>query len=276
MAENEELDVTEEREEDIIESGGGESDDEEESFTNINPQELDPALQQIYKRMQGDYTRKTQQIADQRRDLQSIQDKASAFDELSQRDDFIDYLSKIRGQSQDADEEDDESDTIYQKYGDQAQGMKDLVELVTKNVSKQMRKEFEPISKSFRNNVAKERMAALKEYVTAESERLGLDLPDPSAFAPEIENFIKNYGMSAEQAYYASGAFNKARTRTPVKDGGTKKKGTFSPGTGSPASDKQIVMDTEWVLQQKREGKKLPSFEQIRELAEKGLIKGRK
>ena len=41
------------------------------TFTKIDPSRLDPMLQQAYKDMQADYTRKTQELADQRKALES-------------------------------------------------------------------------------------------------------------------------------------------------------------------------------------------------------------
>lgn len=44
-----------------------ETDAQETTFTNVKPDELPEELQGIYKSLQGDYTRKTQEIAEQRR-----------------------------------------------------------------------------------------------------------------------------------------------------------------------------------------------------------------
>lgn len=44
-------------------------DDKIDIFTNLNPEDLAPELQTIYKNMQADYTRKTQEIAGRRKEF---------------------------------------------------------------------------------------------------------------------------------------------------------------------------------------------------------------
>jgi hypothetical protein len=44
---------------------------DEQAFSSINPDELSPELQEVYKSMQADYTRKTQEIANLRKDFAS-------------------------------------------------------------------------------------------------------------------------------------------------------------------------------------------------------------
>lgn len=50
---------------------------EQEPFSNVNPDELPPELQQIYRSLQGDYTRKTQQLAEQRKVFEQFGDPQS-------------------------------------------------------------------------------------------------------------------------------------------------------------------------------------------------------
>lgn len=52
-----------------------------ESFTGIDPATLDPALQERYRQMQADYTRKTQELAERERAAQALQ---SQFDQYWQ------------------------------------------------------------------------------------------------------------------------------------------------------------------------------------------------
>jgi len=270
-----EVDVTEvntAEDEDINDSV--EDDDKEESFTDADPGSLTPAEQTRYKQMQADYTRKTQALAKERRELEIIRDKADAFDELASRPEFIDFLGKSRNQTDEGSDINGTSDDeVFAKYGDQAQGMRDLVGLITKTVKKELQIELGPITKTMRTNIAKDRMDGLKDYVESEKERTGLDLPDPSIFAPDIERFIKQ-GLTPEQAYYAAGAFEKIKVRAPLKGGITdKKKSPLSPGTGSRADQQQLVLDTDFVLKQRREGKPLPSFDEIKTLALQKLLK---
>lgn len=62
-----------------------EPEDSEPKFTEkVNPDELPPELQTVYKQMQGDYTRKTQEIAGLKREAQQYQKYRS----------LVDYLAK--------------------------------------------------------------------------------------------------------------------------------------------------------------------------------------
>jgi hypothetical protein len=54
----------------------------EDAFTSVNPDELPPELQPLYKQLQGDYTRKTQSIAQMRKENEA---KIQAYDQF-QRD----------------------------------------------------------------------------------------------------------------------------------------------------------------------------------------------
>ena len=53
-------------------------DNKDDLFSNINPEELSPELKETYKSMQGDYTRKTQAIADLRK---GYEDSEAKFEE---------------------------------------------------------------------------------------------------------------------------------------------------------------------------------------------------
>lgn len=67
----------------------GESSDVD-AFTALDPNTFPPELKSAYKRMQADYTRKTQEIATQRHALQALQQKAAYFDQ------FTPYLSEFQ------------------------------------------------------------------------------------------------------------------------------------------------------------------------------------
>lgn len=53
-----------------------------EPFTSINPNELPPELKPHYRRMQADYTRKTQAIAEERRQAEILRQKAQQYAQL--------------------------------------------------------------------------------------------------------------------------------------------------------------------------------------------------
>lgn len=64
-----------------------------EGFTAIDPKTLPPELQALHKQLLGDYTRKTQDIADVRK-------RAEAFDAISQDQGFVDYWNGLNKQEQ--------------------------------------------------------------------------------------------------------------------------------------------------------------------------------
>ena len=59
------------------------ADAQETTFTNVKPDELPEELQGIYKSLQGDYTRKTQEIAEQRRRAEQA---STIYDAIQNRD----------------------------------------------------------------------------------------------------------------------------------------------------------------------------------------------
>lgn len=67
---------------------------EPEGFTNINPDDLPPELQQVYKSMQADYTRKTQEVAPWRKlqeagvDFETAQQSVQFLYELNNNPEF--------------------------------------------------------------------------------------------------------------------------------------------------------------------------------------------
>lgn len=95
------------------ESGVGTSDD---SFTSAN--DLPPELESRYKSMQADYTRKTQELAEQRREaeaalefIESLQDESTRASALRQLAEFVgedNYLTAAGFEADDEDNSDEE------------------------------------------------------------------------------------------------------------------------------------------------------------------------
>jgi len=56
--------------------------EEADSFTDVNPEELPPELQAIYKHMQSGFTKKTQEIAGIRKTLEKEKSKAETLDRI--------------------------------------------------------------------------------------------------------------------------------------------------------------------------------------------------
>lgn len=85
---SEEVEEVEDTSQDQVEET--ESNDEE-SFTKVNPEELPEELKGIYKSLQADYTRKTQEIAKQRKAsdsrIQELEDRLKDFESSQKKDD---------------------------------------------------------------------------------------------------------------------------------------------------------------------------------------------
>lgn len=77
------------------ETGVGASED---SFTSLD--ELPPELEDKYKSMQADYTRKTQEIADLRREAESAMEFLNALQDESQRADALRQLADFVGENE--------------------------------------------------------------------------------------------------------------------------------------------------------------------------------
>lgn len=62
---------------------GSESAREDEAFTRMRPDELPPELREYYRSMQGDYTRSKQEIAEQRRAVEALQQQYGGIPEAT-------------------------------------------------------------------------------------------------------------------------------------------------------------------------------------------------
>lgn len=74
----------------------------EEAFTNVDPNSLPPELQGIYRSMQADYTRKTQEVAEYRRiaselgvDPQQLQSAVEVYNNLQDPRNWQDYYTEL-------------------------------------------------------------------------------------------------------------------------------------------------------------------------------------
>lgn len=63
--------------------------EQSDTFTNIDPSTLAPELQSIYKQMQGDYTRKTQSVAEREREI-------ATFGDLNEVRNAVEFANALR------------------------------------------------------------------------------------------------------------------------------------------------------------------------------------
>jgi hypothetical protein len=236
-------------------------DDNEDQL--FDDQTIPPELDQIKRSMQSDYTKKTQRLAEERRAMEAeqtiLRKKAEAFDKLVSNQ-----------KSTDSQREEDEDDSYFDQYGDNAPAMKGFVDAITKKVVSNIKKEMEPLTRSATDNLRDREMNSLQAWVTSESKRTGLNLPSPLDYATEIRSLMEA-GVPANQAYQASISLSKLSTRaTPDKKKGIR---PGPPGSSNSSSiPKKKGYSMEDVIAMKKKGEKLPDIDALIEMANKGEL----
>lgn len=120
----------------------------EDQFSSIDPKTLPPELQAVYKNLQSDYTKKTQEIAGTRK-------KAEQYDQIAKDSRFVDYWNGLnRQQKADFKEQKQEAekrlgekipDERFQKAFETKDGFLELIAEVVKETSAKDRKEVEEL-----------------------------------------------------------------------------------------------------------------------------------
>lgn len=122
-----------------------------ESFTNVDPNSLAPELKESYNNMLRDYKRKTAEIADKRRSIQEVEEKANRFDQISSDEAFVKFYngygketpSSPDAESSTVDDEEDftkafESRENFAKYVQKINGtLKEQLEVTQKDLQVQ-------------------------------------------------------------------------------------------------------------------------------------------
>ena len=70
-------------------TGAGTAEPIEETLGNIDPKTLPPELKQKYDSMLGDYKKKTAELADQRKDYESVSERAKLVDMITSDPEFV-------------------------------------------------------------------------------------------------------------------------------------------------------------------------------------------
>ena len=136
----------------------------EDSFTNINPESLPEDMKSLYKSMQADYTRKTQDIASRRKEYDEREaqwkDQLKAYgqaeQELQQWRDWYKSLSEEQGEQSNQEQHLDEAKHEDLSYLDEpgSEGMKkyiaQLQDAYTKDLTG-MREEIKSLRASWRD-----------------------------------------------------------------------------------------------------------------------------
>lgn len=129
-------------------NGGQSASVEEQSFSNIDPKTLPPELQAVYKNLQADYTKKTQEVASDRK-------KAQSYDQMAKDPRFVEYWNGLNRQ-QKADFKEQKQvaekrlgekipDDVFQKAFESKDGFLELMAKVVQEETGKSQKEIEEL-----------------------------------------------------------------------------------------------------------------------------------
>ncbi len=233
-----------------------ESSDDESFFDGQVPQ----GLESQYKNMQRAFTKKTQQLADERKTLEMqleiLQQKADAYDNLARDPEAaIEVLQNMTGRrsgtrrTQTQDDEDDFSD-----FGDSAESMRRLVDVITKRIERSQSQQLDPLLRNFESSSREKDMLSLSNWVEKESKRTGFDLPKPEKYEPTIRHFMESKGMTAQEAYRAALKFDDFVVRPSAEK--KKKAQPSPPGGGNRGAVPKMKITTEDAIKRRKEGKR--------------------
>jgi hypothetical protein len=223
--------------------------------------EVAPQLEDVRKNMQRAFTQKTTALANERKYLESqvemLKQKADMYDNIaSDPDKAIEILSRMSGKSSNTrsvDPDDDVDD--FSDYGENAESMRRIVKAVARENKKMLREEFAPLLKSNQENAFQKELSNLSSWVKTQSEKTGLDLPNPNDYAPTIMNLM-NAGLTPVKAYQAAINLDKVQFRKPVIGDKKTKPGTFQPGGAKPEKKSISKFGTDEAVARRQQGKR--------------------
>lgn len=262
------------------ETDGEETDSSSQDSDLFGDMEIPPELDEVKKNMQRGFTRKMTQLAQEKREIleqmADITSKARAYDNLSQNPNFMKAIQKVTSEEDYGD--DDSDDGIdYSGYGEKAGELKELVGLLSKastaKAVKAIEKMLKPVLGKLEQDNTSGRLNSLKSWVKDQTEKTGLDLPDPSRYEIEIKDFMDK-GFTAEQAYRAAVDFSNVKIRKAGQSNGIKKQSkTLAPGgssAGNASPKVKFTVDT--VMAMKNKGEKMPTIDDLIQMAREGKL----
>jgi hypothetical protein len=245
---------------------------EEESFYDGDvPSNLDKS----YKEMQRAFTRKTTELAEERKriemEVEQLRQRATMYDQLAaDPEQAIEMLSRLTGKSSKSRIDSQDEDDDFSDYGENAESMKRLVKSITNKVTKSLTREISPLLQNSQEAAFEKEMQNLSSWVETQRKKTGLELPDPSVLEPSIRDRMNRKGDTILEAYKASLNLDKLPTRKPVIEG-KKKQSTFQPGGSSSARSKSTGMSTDDAIERRKQGKRGGfSIEELTKMYEEG------
>jgi hypothetical protein len=274
MGRSDELDETTEDPDEESEEQDSESDvDTEESFYEGD---VPPNLDKSYKEMQRAFTKKTTQLANERKqydiEVERLKQKADMYDKLaSDPEQAIEVLTRMSGKSSKNRSSDPDEDDDFSDYGDQAESMKRLVKAITDKVTKSVTQQVSPLIQNTQEASFEKEMNSLSLWAESQSKKIGFNLPDPRMYEPTIRRFVNEQGMSTKEAYQASMNFDKLSVRKPVIE--KKKSGSFQPGGVKGTRPSSKGLSTDDAIERRKSGKRGGlSLEELTDMYSKGEL----
>lgn len=195
-----------------------------ESFTDSFspdqlPEEARAAYESAYKEMQADYTRKTQEIAEQRREAEEAQELISALQDPQYRDAALQVLGIQAGSEEEQDEEfedylsEDERLDRIEQYLEAQQAQQQDTELEQLE-NQYLDQEFSKLEKSLGRDLTDDEAELLFVTATHPTFRDSNGLPDVEGAYERV----KQLEQGAQQRYVES----KKAPRAPLGSAGSK------------------------------------------------------
>lgn len=177
----------------------GQSATAEESFTGVDPKTLTPEMQAVYKSLQSDYTKKTQAIAEERKRLPDLEQKAKSYDQLTSDQRVKDYLAGLsRGERSDFREQKAEaekrlgekiSDADFAKAFESKDNFLDLLQRVVEDKRAGDQKEIAEL----KQEVTLNKVADIIASVETELDKTTKQLVRPDFQSLEEDKLISGY-----------------------------------------------------------------------------------
>ena len=116
---------------------------DQDSFTHVDSKSLPPELKAKYDSMLSDYKKKTSELAQERREIETLRQKATTFDQISGDPAFVDYWNGLtKAQQAKAKEEAGISDQEFNQAFESKENFSKFIQKVTQGVSAENQQEI--------------------------------------------------------------------------------------------------------------------------------------
>jgi len=235
-----------------------------EPFTSVNPNELPPELQQRYKQMEADYTRKTQAAAKMRKEAEGLQEDATAWRLFQRHPELRQAFNQNVSQTQtqagasglvNGEEPDEDAPFIEKLEPDAFRGVRGIVkkELV------EIKRELEAV-RAYKGHID----YMIQDNVRQRWEALQREYPGAGRYQAQIASFLAANPaiQDLKQAFFAvagEAALKEAKHTVRTQDTASRQqaqlvRGQTPPKGTTPQPQKRKLADIFKELMQKQQG----------------------